>query len=138
MTIRTLGAGAGKPVPGLGESNPIIGMRGVRVSLAHRDVFRTQLRALATAAAELAEVRKLLAEEVDSLRIAGIDAAFSKLAMMVEVPAAALMVETFSRVGNYVTSLELAGCSATPSLMVDEVLSLWDALVHIAAFRWGR
>ena len=35
-----------------------------------------------------------------------------------------------SLVGNYVTSLDMAGCSITLSLMDDEVLSLWDAPVH--------
>ena len=42
-----------------------------------------------------------------------------------------------SLVGNYVTSLDMAGCSATLSLMDDEALSLWDAPVHTAALRWG-
>ena len=42
-----------------------------------------------------------------------------------------------SLVGNYVTSLDMAGCSITLSLMDDEVLSLWDAPVHTAALRWG-
>ena len=42
-----------------------------------------------------------------------------------------------SLVGNYVTSLDMAGCSATLSLMDDDVLSLWDAPVHTAALRWG-
>ena len=42
-----------------------------------------------------------------------------------------------SLVGNYVTSLEMAGCSATLTLLDDEVLRLWDAPVHTAALRWG-
>ena len=42
-----------------------------------------------------------------------------------------------SLVGNYVTSLDMAGCSVTLSLMDDETLSLWDAPVHTAALRWG-
>ena len=42
-----------------------------------------------------------------------------------------------SLVGNYVTSLEMAGCSVTLSLMDDEMLSLWDAPVHTAALRMG-
>ena len=42
-----------------------------------------------------------------------------------------------SLVGNYVTSLDMAGCSITLSLMDDEALSLWDAPVHTAALRWG-
>ena len=43
-----------------------------------------------------------------------------------------------SLVGNYVTSLEMAGCSITLSRMDEEMLRLWDAPVHTAALRWGR
>jgi dihydroxyacetone kinase-like protein len=39
--------------------------------------------------------------------------------------------------GNYVTSLEMAGCSITISLLDDELRSLWDAPVRTAALRWG-
>ena len=42
-----------------------------------------------------------------------------------------------SLVGNYVTSLDMAGCSLTLTLLDDELLSLWDAPVHTAALRWG-
>jgi dihydroxyacetone kinase-like protein len=40
-------------------------------------------------------------------------------------------------VGNYVTSLEMAGCSITVSMVDDELVRLWDAPVHTAALRWG-
>jgi dihydroxyacetone kinase-like protein len=43
-----------------------------------------------------------------------------------------------SLVGTYVTSLEMAGCSATICLLDDELSALWDAPVHTAALRWGR
>src|SRR5260221_6579433 len=39
--------------------------------------------------------------------------------------------------GSYVTSLEMAGCSITVSLLDDTLRSLWDAPVHTAALRWG-
>jgi dihydroxyacetone kinase-like protein len=39
--------------------------------------------------------------------------------------------------GSYVTSLEMAGCSITVSLLDDVLRSLWDAPVHTAALRWG-
>jgi dihydroxyacetone kinase-like protein len=42
-----------------------------------------------------------------------------------------------SLVGNYTTSLDMAGCSITLSLLDDEMLRLWDAPVHTAALRWG-
>ena len=42
-----------------------------------------------------------------------------------------------SLVGNYVTSLEMAGCSLTVALLDDELRKLWDAPVHTPALRWG-
>lgn len=42
-----------------------------------------------------------------------------------------------SLVGSYVTSLEMAGCSITVSLLDDEAMRLWDAPVHTAALRQG-
>ncbi len=42
-----------------------------------------------------------------------------------------------SLVGNYVTSLDMAGCSLTLTKMDDELLRLWDAPVHTPALRWG-
>jgi dihydroxyacetone kinase-like protein len=43
-----------------------------------------------------------------------------------------------SLVGNYVTSLEMAGCSLTVARLSDEMTQLWDAPVHTPALRWGR
>jgi phosphoenolpyruvate---glycerone phosphotransferase subunit DhaK len=42
-----------------------------------------------------------------------------------------------SLVGNYTTSLDMAGCSMTVTRLDDELLRLWDAPVHAAALRWG-
>ena len=113
VTVRTLDAGGDKPIPGLtteDESNPFLGLRGVRLSLSRPEVLATQLRALARAAAgaevkvmvpmvtkprELEEVRRLLASEVQALQSGGIEAAAPRLGMMVEVPAAALTIEAF-------------------------------------------
>lgn len=41
-----------------------------------------------------------------------------------------------SLVGNYCTSLEMAGASITVTRMTDDMLALWDAPVHTAALRW--
>ena len=85
VTIRTLDAGGDKPIPGVtvdGESNPFLGLRGIRLSLRHPALFQIQLRALARAAAhgdvrimlpmvtvpaELEAGRKLLGEALASL-----------------------------------------------------------------------
>lgn len=42
-----------------------------------------------------------------------------------------------SLVGNYTTSLEMAGCSITVTRLDGNLMSLWDAPVHTAALRWG-
>jgi dihydroxyacetone kinase-like protein len=42
-----------------------------------------------------------------------------------------------SLVGNYTTSLDMAGISITLTLLDDEMLSLWDAPVHTSNLRWG-
>lgn len=44
---------------------------------------------------------------------------------------------TRSLVGSYVTSLDMAGCSITLTMVDDETTALWDAPVHTAALRWG-
>ncbi|MER5708624.1 MULTISPECIES: dihydroxyacetone kinase subunit DhaK [unclassified Streptomyces] len=41
-------------------------------------------------------------------------------------------------VGNYVTSLDMAGCSVTLCEVDEELLRLWDAPVQTPALRWGR
>jgi dihydroxyacetone kinase-like protein len=45
---------------------------------------------------------------------------------------------TRSLVGDYTTSLEMAGASITVCLLDDEIRRHWDAPVHTAALRWGR
>ena len=114
VTIRTLDAGGDKPIAGLtqpGDINPFLGVRGVRLSLQHLDVFRAQLRALARAAVsgnlkvmipmvtvpeELDRCRTLLQQAVEDLRREGREAKMPPLGMMVEVPAAALTIEDFN------------------------------------------
>ncbi|TMC60531.1 MAG: HPr family phosphocarrier protein, partial [Chloroflexota bacterium] len=59
VVVRTLDAGADKPMPALNnvigtsiEANPALGQRGIRISLAHQSLLEEQLRALLLAAAE--------------------------------------------------------------------------------------
>jgi dihydroxyacetone kinase-like protein len=42
-----------------------------------------------------------------------------------------------SLVGSYVTSLDMAGCSITVTMLDDAIARGWDAPVHTAALRWG-
>jgi phosphotransferase system enzyme I (PtsI) len=113
VTIRTLDAGADKPIAGLTldhEANPFLGMRGIRLSLAKPEIFRTQLRALCRAAnhgaieimlpmvalpRELELARDCLEDALSGLRVAGAPCRRPELGIMVEVPAAAILVEAF-------------------------------------------
>ena len=45
-------------------------------------------------------------------------------------------IVTRSLVGNFVTSLDMAGCSATVSILDEDMMRLWDAPVHTPALRW--
>jgi len=47
------------------------------------------------------------------------------------------LIITRRLVGNYITSLEMAGCSITLLKADDELLSLWDDPVLTAGLRWG-
>jgi dihydroxyacetone kinase-like protein len=42
-----------------------------------------------------------------------------------------------SLVGNYTTSLDMAGCSITLTQLDDDLAKLWDKPIHTAALRWG-
>jgi phosphotransferase system enzyme I (PtsI) len=159
VVIRTLDAGADKPVPGLteeGESNPFLGLRGVRLTLRHEAIFRTQLRALARAAAhgavevmipmvtvpdELRAASRLLDEEAASLAAAGVPHRRPPLGMMVEVPAAAVAIDLFDAdfysIGSndltqYVTAAgrDIAAVSALADTGHPAVLRLIE---HVAA-----
>lgn len=105
LLIRTLDVGGDKPLPYLPvgeETNPFLGVRGLRFSLRYRELFVTQLRAIAWAAAEhpihvmfpmvttleeWREARGLWEETVAMFE----GARRAEVGLMVEVPAAALL-----------------------------------------------
>jgi phosphoenolpyruvate-protein phosphotransferase (PTS system enzyme I) len=114
VVIRTLDLGADKMghVPRIeDEHNPFLGLRSIRLSLRHVDSFRTQLRAILRASAlgevkilfpliatlrELRQARLFLRETMEDLEDQGI--AFNRnvpVGMMVEVPAAVMMIDHF-------------------------------------------
>ena len=144
VTIRTLDAGADKPIPGLtisGESNPFLGMRGVRLSLAKPEPFRVQLRALCRAAvhgaievmlpmitvpSELALARRILDEEVAALKAAGIACRRPPLGIMVEVPAAAIAIDAFDAAFYSIGSNDLTQYVMAAARDLDAVAALND------------
>ena len=117
VTIRTLDVGADKTDrTGLSlrdEPNPALGLRGIRLSLARRALFRTQLRALLRASAygrirlllpmvscaeEIAQARAEIAAMAAALRAEGHELAENiPVGVMIEVPAAALALPAFIR-----------------------------------------
>jgi phosphoenolpyruvate-protein phosphotransferase (PTS system enzyme I) len=144
VTIRTLDAGADKPIPGLtidGETNPFLGMRGIRLSLAKPEPFRAQLRALCRAAvhgaievmlpmitvpSELALARRLLDEEVAALKAAGIACRRPPLGIMVEVPAAAIAIDAFDAAFYSIGSNDLTQYVMAAARDLDAVAALND------------
>jgi multiphosphoryl transfer protein len=116
VIVRTLDAGADKPIPYVAqstESNPFLGVRGIRLSLAHEELLQTQLRAILRAAAEhplklmfpmiatvaeLAEATAAVEKARSTLDADGVAAAAAiATGIMVEVPAAALTAELLAQ-----------------------------------------
>lgn len=114
VTVRMLDFGGDKSLRGLAEGGPasLLGLRGIRLLLAHPELARTQVRALLRAAAlgdvrvllpmvtlpeEVAAMEALFDEEEARLSRAGIPFRRPPLGIMVEVPAAALTLDLFDR-----------------------------------------
>ncbi len=114
VVIRTLDLGADKVLKNLdpeAERNPFLGLRSIRLSLQNLPLFRTQLRAILRASAlgdvrlmfplittmlELRQAKMVLADAMEDLQEQRI--AFNRempVGMMVEVPAAVIMIDHF-------------------------------------------
>jgi phosphotransferase system enzyme I (PtsI) len=157
VVVRTLDAGGDKPMPGVtvdGETNPFLGVRGVRLSLAAPGLFKVQLRALLRAASagalrimlpmvtlpdELAQVRRLLAQAADELKAEGLAFAPAPLGIMVEVPAVALALDAFdadfASIGsNDLAQYTMAAARDNPAVspLADAAHPGFDALLRLA------
>jgi len=110
MIVRTLDAGADKPVPGVptpDERNPFLGVRGIRMGLAVPELLEPQLRALLRVAADhpvrvlfpmvstLGELRRARAALDRARRSLGTEAPL-EVGVMVEVPSAAIIADAFA------------------------------------------
>lgn len=126
ITVRTLDAGADKPMPSLqaiigpmNEANPALGLRGVRVHLAHQQLLEQQLTALLLAAADTGSNLHIMfpmittVEELHTLRTLFTRIyrelqqqqvalpAHVPLGIMVEVPAAAIMATELAEQADF-------------------------------------
>ncbi len=116
VTVRTLDIGGDKPAPYLEmepEPNPFLGNRAIRLSLAHPEVFKVQLRAILRVGAdyplrimfpmiatidELQRAKALLAEARGELVARGVPVAEAMpVGIMVEVPAAAIAADLLAK-----------------------------------------
>jgi phosphotransferase system enzyme I (PtsP) len=121
VILRTLDVGGDKPLPyfPFAEQNPFLGWRGVRISLAHPEIFLTQVRAMLRAAidldnmqimlpmisgvAEIDELKMLITRAHDELLEEGYAVSMPRIGVMVEVPSAVYMIEELARRVDFVS-----------------------------------
>lgn len=122
VTIRTLDVGGDKFASYLGtpvERNPFLGMRGLRFSLRHEDIFRTQLRAILRATAfgnvrvmfpmvvGLEEFRcalEIVTRAREELRREGVQVAeHVPMGVMVETPASVFGIDLLASEADFVS-----------------------------------
>ena len=116
IVFRTLDIGGDKPLsyfPSAQEANPFLGLRAIRFSLRHKDIFAQQLRALLRAGEDsklrimfplvssvddFIQAKDLVAECCGNLRSEGVAHCGSpELGVMIELPAAVEIVDEFAR-----------------------------------------
>jgi phosphotransferase system enzyme I (PtsP) len=121
VILRTLDVGGDKPLPyfPIHEQNPFLGWRGVRISLAHPEIFLTQVRAMLRAAVDLDNLQIMLpmisgVSEVDELKMLikrahdelleeGYAVSMPRIGVMIEVPSAVYMIEELARRVDFVS-----------------------------------
>jgi phosphotransferase system enzyme I (PtsI) len=120
VTIRTLDVGGDKLIPDLQsfeEKNPLLGWRAIRFCLSHKELFRTQLRALLRCSAE-GDVRIMfpmisgIEELEDALQVleeakaecSALGQAYAKdlkVGCMIEIPSAAMTADILARRSDF-------------------------------------
>lgn len=117
LIVRTLDIGGDKPVPYLAmarEENPALGLRGIRLGLAHPDMLATQLRAIvAGVPPDQCRIMVPMIADRDALRVVrtALDAACRAvgrpgripLGIMVETPAAALLIDSLAADADFIS-----------------------------------
>ncbi len=139
VVVRTLDAGADKPLPFLPfgeEPNPAMGVRGLRICMEAPEILQTQLRALARAAegvdAELWVMAPMIADvyEADWFKKACDEAGLkAKIGTMVEIPAAALRAKHLGAVAEFfsIGSNDLTQYTFAADRQIGSVARLQDA-----------
>ncbi len=123
ITIRTLDLGGDKTIPYLGharEANPFLGWRSIRLSFEHPEFFATQIRAVLRAAhgpkknvrlmfpmittlEEIRRVRIIVAHARRELERQNKPCGEVPMGLMIEVPAAAVMIDSLLEVVDFVS-----------------------------------
>ncbi|QSR87891.1 phosphoenolpyruvate--protein phosphotransferase [Methylacidiphilum caldifontis] len=120
VIIRTLDLGADKVVAYLPwrwmEENPVLGARGIRISLKEKEMFKTQLRAILRAAVEgnvsvmfpmitdLSEVlatKEIIEQAKEELSTQGIPFGEPQCGIMIETPSSCLIAEHFAQIVDF-------------------------------------
>ncbi|MDR1099569.1 MAG: phosphoenolpyruvate--protein phosphotransferase [Treponema sp.] len=119
VTIRTMDVGGDKLLPGLriDEKNPLLGWRAIRFSLAHPELFKTQLRAILRASMdgnvrimfpmisgieELEQALLMLDEARDECRKRGqAFAGHIEVGTMIEIPSAAMTADILAERSDF-------------------------------------
>jgi phosphotransferase system enzyme I (PtsI) len=119
VTIRTLDAGGDKLVSGItatNEANPFMGWRSIRVCLDREDIFCTQLKALLKANTkgnlrillpmisgleELRRAKACIRRCTEELEAEGFKCATVKVGIMIEVPAAVVLVNLLAKEADF-------------------------------------
>ena len=155
VTVRTLDIGADKALetqPAVVPPNPALGLRAIRYSLSQPDMFLAQLRAMLRASAyghlqilvpmishlrEITETRRYLELAKAQLRAEGtpFDEGIA-LGGMIEIPAAALMIDAFLKKLDFVSigTNDLIQYTLAIDRTDREVASLYDP-IHPAVLR---
>lgn len=158
VTVRTLDVGGDKNVEALldafgGEPSSVLGMRGIRFSLARSDILETQFRAIlrvgldgpvrillpmVTTVAEVRRARAILARAARKLERRGLTVPdpLPPVGVMIEIPGAALSADALARASDFfaIGSNDLTMFTLAIDRADKQVAHLYDPL-HPAVLR---